>query len=262
LIIAAHAPAPLAVLAVCPGLTRATVAVLISTLLTSVTAAGVAGRATPATGGRGGYAIRTAACALLAIDIVSFSTRDEWAQLHLRASMYDALGRTFATTRLPWTSSHREDRGDGILVVIPATVLARPLLCLLGHHLHQEIRRHNLTAGGPAQLRIRMAVHHGIVHFDAHGVAGRAVIHLFRLLDAPAFKGRCARGEAELALITSHDLYTKVIKTEAAKRAAGDVDATLYHPLFVTNRETRALAWIRLYKTPHPGRTEPIAQCH
>ena len=98
-----------------------------------------------------------------------------------------------------------------------------------------------------------MAVHAGPVHLDANGLTGHAVVHLFRLLDAPGFKHAIANSAAELGLIASDEFYRNVIR-----HSSGIVDAAEYQPLTISSKETRCRAWIymparSLSKCPFTG---------
>ena len=63
-------------------------------------------------------------CGLFAVDIAGFTDprRDEYVQLHLRDMMYRILERAFDGSGLPWRACQHEDRGDGVLVIVPPTI--------------------------------------------------------------------------------------------------------------------------------------------
>ncbi|MBC6457856.1 hypothetical protein [Actinomadura sp. HBU206391] len=184
---------------------------------------------------------------LAAVDITAFGDhrRDDDAQLHLRQAMYECLVDAFSITRLPWAACHREDRGDGVLIVTPPDVPAEALLDPLAHHLHAGLRRHNRLASETGRLRLRAAVHSGRVHRDLNGVAGHAALHLFRLLEAAAFKKAFNTSGADLGLIVSDGLYRD------ASRHGGLINPAAYQRLRVSCKETRAWGWLWL---PPAGR--------
>ena len=125
--------------------------------------------------------------------------------------MYQALGDALKITGLTPDDCHREDRGDGALIVFPAGIDPNVLLDPLAFHLPAVLRRENRYAGPNARLRLRLAVHHGPVVHDDHGVAGDTALELFRLLDARAFKNLlAAHPDAEVGLIVSDRLFTEV----------------------------------------------------
>jgi hypothetical protein len=180
---------------------------------------------------------------MVAVDITGFGDprRDTGAQLRLRGRLYDHLMETFDSTGLPWQDCHCEDRGDGAFIVAPPDTDPDDFLDPLAYRLNAVLRRDNRVGGGLMRLRLRMAVHHGQVHYDAHGVAGHATIHLFRLLEADAFKRALRAAGTDLAMIVSDRLYA-----DAAGRG-GLLDCAAYRRIRITNKETRrAPAWLWL----------------
>lgn len=65
--------------------------------------------------------------------------------------------------------------------------------------------------GGPARMRLRVALHQGITRCDEEGYGGRAVVKAGRLRDASVL-GRqlAAHPEADLAFIVSAELFDDV----------------------------------------------------
>jgi hypothetical protein len=180
---------------------------------------------------------------LVAIDIVAFGDprRSDTDRIYLHETMYEQATKAFTMTGLCWRDCYHEDRGDGALIIAPVHVHADLFLDPLAHHLNALLRRRNHEASDIRQLRIRMAVHHGEVHYDTHGVAGSQTLHLFRLLDAPAFKKAMHATDTALGLIVSDTLYTD------ANRRNGLIDATAYRKIRVNHKETRrARAWLWL----------------
>lgn len=176
---------------------------------------------------------------LLAIDITRFSGYTANAQVVVRDRLYDYLIKAFEMTGLPWWASHREDRGDGVLLVSPPDAQPDLFLDPLAHHLRVLLRqadRHD-----PLPLRLRMAVHHGSVLHDAHGVTGSDLILLYRLLDAPAFRQALNAPGAQpgLGMIISDSLYRKTAGTSP------HVNPAAYRRLTITCKELRhSRAWL------------------
>lgn len=181
-------------------------------------------------------------CAMIGIDIVGFGAaeRDDETQRHVRDAMYKLLQCAFSSAGLRWQDCPHYDRGDGALIIVPPT---RPTVAIIAMavHLRVELRRHNRLHSNSAQLQLRMAVHAGPVHLDGNGLTGHAVIHLFRLLDAPSFKQLIAGSTADLGLIVSAEFYRDVICHNI-----GLIDAADYRPLSVMLKETSCTAWTHL----------------
>jgi hypothetical protein len=179
---------------------------------------------------------------LLALDIAAFGDprRDNEIQLHLRRALYDHVAEAFAMTHLPWRRCYHEDRGDGALIVVPPDVEPTDLLDPFAHHLTALLRRSNKLASDPARLRVRGAVHTGRIHADERGIAGQALVHLSRLLDAPAFKRALNASGADFGLVVSDHLHAQALAH------GGFFNPAAYRTLTIRHKETRARAWLWL----------------
>lgn len=179
---------------------------------------------------------------VIATDIMEFGKRyrDAGAQVYVRHMLYELLFDAFDITGVSWWDCYREDRGDGVLIVAPPDIEPDRFLDPLIHHLNALLRCYTRRAGELAELRLRMAIHFGYVYHDAHGVTGHALTHLFRLLEAPAFKKAVADTEAKLGAIVSDHLYTEAAQHVGLMNPAG------YTPLQLRCKETRSRAWLWL----------------
>jgi class 3 adenylate cyclase len=182
-------------------------------------------------------------CLLFAVDVAGFTDvkRDDEVQLAVRAALYGLLIESFDDAHLPWDQCLHEDRGDGILVIIPAKMPSAAIVDPLLGHIRAGLRRHNRLASDAAVISLRVAVHIGEVHSDAHGLAGVAVNHLFRLLDAPVLKHTLAAAQTDVALIVSDYFYDSVLR-----HGPGMIDPAAYRPVTVEVKRTQARGWIHL----------------
>jgi hypothetical protein len=177
---------------------------------------------------------------MFAVDIAAFGGRDPDIQLYLRSALYRIVQDSCAAAGISWVACHHEDRGDGILVVTPGageTVVLDPLIA----HLRTRIRTHNKAARPAAQIRLRMAVNAGYVTRDAHGVSGKAVIQLFRMLNASTLKALFADRGGDFVLIVSSTLYQEVICN-----SPGPMDPDAFLAIDVDVKETHDRGWIWL----------------
>jgi hypothetical protein len=83
-----------------------------------------------------------------------------------------------------------------------------------------------------------MALHAGEIHYDNHGVVGRAIDHAFRLLDTEDLKITLARSAGVLAVISSSWFFEEVVWYGQAH-----IRAT-FRPARVAVKETDTTAWI------------------
>jgi hypothetical protein len=182
---------------------------------------------------------------MFAVDIAAFGDRDPDIQLYLRGALYRIVQDSCAAAGISWIACHHEDRGDGILVVAPGTG-ETVLLDSLIAHLRTGIRTHNKAARPAANIRLRMAVNAGYVIRDAHGVSGKAVIQLFRMINAPTLKTMFADRGGDFVLIVSSTLYQEVICN-----SPGAMDPEGFLAIDVDVKETHDRGWIWL--PPHPA---------
>jgi hypothetical protein len=184
---------------------------------------------------------------LIGVDITRFGARDEDVQNYVRQALYSSLQQAFCDAGLPWPASEgREDRGDGVMLTVPPDIPTHQVIDPLALHLHACLRRHNKMSSDAAQILLRMVVHAGYVYRDDHGFTGLAIVELYRLLDAPAFKDAVLSHCATLGLLVSQYIYANVVQN-----GLGLIDPNSYTSLFVVNKETSTEAWLCLLHRPH-----------
>jgi len=145
---------------------------------------------------------------------------------------------------VPWEACFHEDRGDGILTIVPPTMstvsLVDPLLALLA----AKLRRHNHRAGNPIRIQLRAALNVGPVVHDHRGLNGQALIHTARMLDAPILKESLAATGADLAFMASSNVYDTVIRY-----TAGLVNRATYQQVQFQMKEAKITSWMYLAGT-------------
>jgi hypothetical protein len=190
---------------------------------------------------------RSQHCVLFAVDIAQFTGdgRDDEVQLALRDALYRLLIESFEGSGIPWRSCIHEDRGDGAVVVIPAHMPTITVIDPLVEQIRMRLRRHNRLSSPVAQVRLRLAVHIGEVYRDRHGLAGKAVNHLFRMLDASDLRQALLSSETGLALIVSDYVYQSVIHG-----GPGNADPAAYSEVIVRVKHFEAHAWLLVEPGP------------
>ncbi|RFU42745.1 hypothetical protein DZF91_04845 [Actinomadura logoneensis] len=152
-------------------------------------------------------------CSIMFVDVVGFSAphRNDQDRMELRRVLYEAVPAALEGSGVPWAACYHEDRGDGILIVVPPQTppdqVVTPMLSLLTARL----RRHNHAASEAMRLRVRMSLHIGPVMPDREGVNSAAVIQAARLLDAPDLRHRMADTDADVGFVASEYVYDNVL---------------------------------------------------
>ena len=194
-------------------------------------------------------------CGLFAVDIAGFTDprRDEYVQLYVREMLYRILERAFDGAGVPWRACWHEDRGDGVVVVVPPVLPVDGLADPLPERLCGLVRVHNRLSSEDARIQLRAAAHVGKVYHDEHGFAGDAASHLFRLLDASGLKQLLAASDSDLAFIASDFFYRTVICRHPTL-----VDPAAFQQVAVDLRHATAAGWAQLMGTRTASRSARI----
>ena len=151
---------------------------------------------------------------LVAADLESYSKRNNLlqhrAQVAFRRIMDDAT-TDVGLDRVDWLI---QQGGDGELAILPPGTSERTVAAKLAPAADRLLREHNQGLAAEAKVRLRLAVHQGLVHLDgANGFPSDAVVHVCRLVDSPQLK-QALRDfpDADVALVVSDSIYREVIE--------------------------------------------------
>ncbi|MET8756654.1 hypothetical protein [Lentzea sp. NPDC004782] len=146
----------------------------------------------------------------LVIDVEKSSDRANSAQTVLRADLYAMVDEALGTAGLAVNQYAVEDRGDGVMVVADTGVL--DVLDPVAEVVVEALARRNATVAPPDWMRLRIAVHHGLVHRDAHGWTGDALTTTFRINNMKPVKDVLRSADrAQSVLVVSDAVYRDVV---------------------------------------------------
>ena len=179
---------------------------------------------------------------IVVVDVEGFGDRcrTNAHQVAVRDGLYHALREAFGHAGIAWDDCDHEDRGDGVLILIPAEVPKGLLVESLPSGLVTALHLHNGRHPGPERIRLRMALHAGEVNYDQNGVTAAAVNLTFRLLDATALKAALASSPGVLAVIASSWFFEEVVQHSVVGAARA------YRSVEVAVKETTTIGWICL----------------
>jgi hypothetical protein len=186
-------------------------------------------------------------CTLVTVDIAGFTRpdRDDDIRRYLHEELYRVLQEAFDGSGIPWDRCWHEDRGDGVLVIVPPGIGCKAVIDPLPERLRTLIRRYNHVCRPAADLQLRAAVHIGPVDHDGHGFIGSDIDFLFRMLEARPLRRTLAGSGSELALIVSDYVYGNVICRYPSLVSPQD-----FQPVRFQVKYTRASAWMYLPGAP------------
>ena len=187
--------------------------------------------------------------AIVALDIECSTSRPNPIKGELRRMTYELFEAALRKAGID--SCHHDrfvDRGDGILALIhpvdqapKAVVLNRaiPMLSRLLTDYNDSLPRHSQQQ---RQLRMRVVMHAGEIHYDANGCFGEDLDVAFRLLDAARVKRALREMADPLILVVSEDIYSSVVR-----HGYDGIDHETFHQMVrVQVAGRRYPGWIRL----------------
>jgi hypothetical protein len=178
-------------------------------------------------------------CTVLLSDVVGFGApyRNDAARRIVREALFGMTDTVLQD--IPGVRS--EDRGDGLLTVIPPTVPTAKVMNEVLEELPAALERHNFSQPESARFQLRLAVSVGPVVSDVMGVSGEAIIIAARLVEAPCLKEALVASEANLGIIVSPFVYEAVIR-----HIGNSHDITSYSQVMVEVKESATTAWMKL----------------
>ena len=192
------------------------------------------------------YPLNGENCTVFLTDVVGFGarSRNDADRRIVREALFSMTHA--ALQGIPGVRS--EDRGDGLLTVVPPSVSTARVMNELLKELPAALERHNFSQRESARFQLRLAVNVGPVVSDAMGVSGEAIIIAARLVEAPSFKEALATSKANLGIIASPFVYEAVIRHSADWH-----DMASYSQVMVEVKESATTAWMKLFNAVGPS---------
>ncbi|GGW56531.1 hypothetical protein [Streptomyces griseoloalbus] len=191
---------------------------------------------------------------ILLLDIERFSRRDDVVQAVLRRTLNKIVDETLEAAGVEATQQYREDRGDGLIVLLSGDVAKTVLLRTLVTTTPELLHEHNLLASDSAQMRLRIVLAVGEVAHDPHagttgGLVGHDLNQACRLLDADVLRSALAeRQDEHCVLAVSAPVYEGVVR-----HGHRGVRPDLFRQADVTVKDGTLPAWI--HQGASSGRT-------
>lgn len=190
---------------------------------------------------------------ILLIEIEGFSTQPETVQARLRNDLYHVTELVLRRAGVG-PDSTMEDRGDGVLILLPMSIPPTILVRDFVRGLEDELTSYQWDAH---RLRLLVGLDHGLVARDPRGWVGAAINDLARLVGGASVKQVLARaGRAHLVLVVSENVYRSVV----LQRYPGIVPAAYGPTEFVTRHGQRLRAWITVPGYPAPPGLPPAPE--
>ncbi|MEU4155003.1 CATRA conflict system CASPASE/TPR repeat-associated protein [Actinoplanes sp. NPDC026670] len=183
------------------------------------------------------------------VDVVNYSARTSPAQTEVQRRLSGLAGQVLAGLGLKLHDTDRQQSGDGILVVLPASVPSHTALPALLHGWRRHLAVDN--AGHPEErIRLRLSVGAGPFTEGATGFVGRAVIEIGRLLDSDVLR-RAVTGHPEADVVAG---ITDRLHQDVVAEGYPGLDSGDFEPADFTVKTFTGRAWLWTgAAAPHPA---------
>ncbi len=199
---------------------------------------------------------------LVAADMQRYSRQSNLDQFHSQANYREVMQEAAQAVGLTRGAWNIQKTGDGEVSVLPANTPESTVIYGLVTELDRRLRDLNRPLADHAKVRLRLAVHNGLVHHDAaNGFAGEAVVATARLVNAQTLKDALDHfRDAALGLIVSDAIYNDVVR----HRYEG-IRPERFCEVQVDEKEFSGRAWIFIpdedVTRMRPRRPKPPATC-
>ncbi|ADU09129.1 MULTISPECIES: adenylate/guanylate cyclase domain-containing protein [Micromonospora] len=149
---------------------------------------------------------------IMFVDMESYSRNDDVGQFHAQKNFQKVMREAAdlcGLDRRGWTV---QATGDGEFAIFPPGTSEPRIVAELVPAMDRVLRDHNRQAADHARIRMRVAMHQGLVAPAENGFAGKAVVTAARLVNAEPLRDALGSfPDAAVALIVSDAIYRDVV---------------------------------------------------
>jgi len=187
----------------------------------------------------------------MAADIVGYSSRGSAAAADLQTDLVRILAHGRETAGVDASRVSPQPQGDGQFTVLPVGLDEAAVIPRLIDGVGAALAARN-TASGRDRLRLRFALHRGLVRAADNGWVGRAAVAVHRILDSAPLRAAVEENpEADYVLAVPDVLYADVLSEGDSPPPSAFRPVTVDLP----TKGFREQAWLYV-----PGATPPATE--
>jgi hypothetical protein len=166
----------------------------------------------------------------------------------MRADLREMLADTLSRQNIDETAPTTLDDGDGFRLLLPSTIPPHSLLDPFLSRLGIELRAHRAASNEANRLRLRVALHSGLLFREPSGsYAGTALKDCARLLDAQAGRDLLTENPgADMVVLLTDFFHQEVV---AGGRS---LDPGWFQRIQIKVKETNRYGWAYVPGVPPP----------
>ncbi|WP_157475728.1 hypothetical protein [Parafrankia sp. EUN1f] len=176
---------------------------------------------------------------LVAVDVMGYGQGDDRQQMDVQRDLLTVLQWASDGAGVSRERWDRHPEGDGELAVLPPDVPERRVVGQFVQQLSAALTRRNEDDRSGPRLRLRLAIHHGVVAPADNGLAGQGVVAVKRLVDCAPVRAALRSSGADLAVVVSAQVFNEMIAQRHTTLRPAD-----FRQVHVEVKEYTAPAWI------------------
>jgi hypothetical protein len=177
---------------------------------------------------------------LLCLDAAHYSDRNDIQQHELQQALVEVIKEAAAAAGFDRRKWGVQPTGDGELAVVSADVSEWKVIDDFPVALTQSLARYNAGRCEETRLRMRLAIHCGLVSPAAGGWAGQGVVTVSRIVNSSiARRALDACPDADLVVLVSASLFNEVVRQGHTQLSPQDLREVL-----VTSKAFTDSAWL------------------
>jgi hypothetical protein len=132
----------------------------------------------------------------MAADVVAYSAQSTPVAERTQRRLVDVLARARRHAGVDEGAVRPQPQGDGQFTVLPVGIDEAEVIPRFVRGLRDALREVNLDLDGAARLRLRVALHRGLVKEADNGWVGNPAVAVHRILDSPPLRMAIASNPA------------------------------------------------------------------
>lgn len=146
------------------------------------------------------------------MDATGYGSSDDIRQREVQQQLADILDDTAEQVGLDRPSWRRQQAGDGELAVLPDDVAEKRVVDDFVRALAKALAGLNRRRLPEARLRLRLAIHYGVVSTGRLGFPGQGAVEVSRMVDGVPVRLALLRSDAELVVVLSEIVFQDTVR--------------------------------------------------
>jgi hypothetical protein len=158
----------------------------------------------------------------MAADVVGYSRRPNDETERLQRDLVDVLGAARRAAAIADSAVRPQPQGDGQFTVLPVGLDESAVIPALLHELATGLARRDATVPATQRMRLRVALHRGLVKEGSNGWVGNAAIAVHRILDSPPLRAAVQDNPAASYVLGVPEMLFRDVIAPAVRSPSAD----------------------------------------